>query len=60
MNHIVTYLESKNAIFHGAMVLMILYVPHAGHLFVKLEHLDMTFHGISFLNWFYGVALAAA
>lgn len=59
MNHIVTYLESKNAIFHGAMILMILYVPHAGHLFVKLEHLDMTFYGISFLNWFYGVALAA-
>lgn len=59
MNHIVTYLESKNAIFHGALVLMILYVPHAGDLFVKLEHLDMTFSGFSFLNWIYGVALAA-
>lgn len=59
MHHVVTYLESKNAIFHGALVLMILYVPHAGALFVKLEHLDMTFSGFSFLNWLYGVALAA-
>lgn len=58
MNQVVTYLESKQAIFHGALVLMILYVPHAGHLFMKLEHLDMTFSGYSFLNWFYGVALA--
>lgn len=59
MNHIVTYLESKQAIFHGALVLMMLYVPHAGHLFMQLEHLDMTFAGYSFLNWFYGVAIAA-
>ena len=59
MNHIVTYLESKNAIFHGALVLMILYVPHAGALFVQLEHLDMSFSGFTFLNWLYGVGLAA-
>lgn len=59
MNQIVTYLESKNAIFHGALVLMILYVPHAGALFVQLEHLDMSFSGFTFLNWLYGVGLAA-
>ena len=59
MNQIVTYLESKQAIFHGALVLMILYVPHAGNLFMQLEHLDMTFSGYSFLNWVYGVGLAA-
>jgi hypothetical protein len=59
MNQIVNYLESKQAIFHGALVLMALYVPHAGHLFMKLEHLDMTFSGYSFLNWAYGVGLAA-
>jgi hypothetical protein len=58
MNRVVTYLESKQAIFHGALVLMILYVPHAGNLFMQLEHLDMTFSGYSFMNWFYGVALA--
>lgn len=58
MNQIVTYLESKNAIFHGALVLMILYVPHAGNLFMQLEHLDMTFSGYTFLNWLYGVAFA--
>jgi hypothetical protein len=59
MNNLINYLESKNAIFHGAVVLMALYVPHAGHLFMKLEHLDMTLSGYSVLNWFYGVALAA-
>ena len=58
MNRIVTYLESKQAIFHGALVLMVLYVPHAGNLFMQLEHLDMTFSGYTILNWFYGVALA--
>jgi hypothetical protein len=58
MNQLITYLESKNAIFHGALVLMMLYVPHAGDLFMKLEHLDMTFSGYTFLNWLYGVALA--
>jgi hypothetical protein len=58
MNRVVTYLESKQAIFHGALVLMVLYVPHAGNLFMKLEHLDMTFSGYSFMNWLYGVALA--
>ncbi|MBA4056150.1 MAG: hypothetical protein C0490_15655, partial [Marivirga sp.] len=58
MNQVVTYLESKQAIFHGALVLMVLYVPHAGNLFMQLEHLDMTFSGYSFMNWFYGVALA--
>jgi K+-sensing histidine kinase KdpD len=58
MNQIVTYLESKQAIFHGALVLMVLYVPHAGNLFMQLEHLDMTFSGYSFMNWLYGVALA--
>ena len=59
MNNIVTYLESKQAIFHGALILMILYVPHAGNLFMQLEHLDMTFSGYSVLNWIYGVGLAA-
>jgi hypothetical protein len=58
MNRIVTYLESKQAIFHGALVLMVLYVPHAGNLFMQLEHLDMSFSGYTILNWFYGVALA--
>lgn len=58
MNKIVDYLESKKAIFHGALVLIVLYVPHAGNLFMQLEHLDMTFFGFTFLNWFYGVALA--
>jgi hypothetical protein len=58
MNQVVTYLESKQAIFHGALVLMMLYVPHAGNLFMQLEHLDMAFSGYTFLNWIYGVALA--
>ena len=59
MNRIVTYLESKEVIFHGALALIILYVPHAGHLFMQLEHLDMTIFGFTFINWFYGIALAA-
>lgn len=58
MNKIVTYLESKEVIFHGSLLLIILYVPHAGRLFMNLEHLDMTISGYTFLNWFYGVALA--
>ena len=59
MNKVVTYLESKQAIFHGALILMMLYVPHAGNLFMQLEHIDMTFSGFTIFNWFYGVALAA-
>ena len=58
MNEIVTYLESKRAVFHGAMALMLLYVPHAGNLFMQLEHIDMSFSGFTGLNWLYGVALA--
>ncbi len=58
MNKIVTYLESTEVVFHGALLLIILYVPHAGHLFIQLEHLDMTLFGFSFLNWLYGIALA--
>lgn len=58
MNEIVTYLESKRAVFHGALALMLLYVPHAGNLFMQLEHIDMSFSGFSGLNWLYGVALA--
>jgi hypothetical protein len=59
MNQVVTYLQSKEAIFHGAMCLMLLYVPHSGSLFMQLEHLDMTFYGFTFMNWFYGMALGA-
>ena len=59
MNKIVTYLESKEVVFHGALMLIILYVPHAGHLFKNLEHLDMTIFGFSILNWVYGIALAS-
>jgi|SRR5690606_5169935 len=59
MNKLVTYLESKEVIFHSALALIVLYVPHAGHLFMKLEHLDMTFFGFTFFNWAYGIALAA-
>lgn len=58
MNQVVTYLHSKEAIFHGSMCLMLLYVPHSGSLFMQLEHLDMTFYGLTFMNWFYGLALA--
>ncbi|HYF66709.1 MAG TPA: hypothetical protein VD884_01175 [Ohtaekwangia sp.] len=58
MNEIVTYLESKKAVFHGALALMLLYVPHAGNLFMQLEHIDMSFSGFTVLNWLYGVALA--
>jgi hypothetical protein len=60
MKRLVNYLESKDAIFHGALVLILLYVPHAGNLFMQLEHIDMTFSGYTFLNWMYGVALAGA
>jgi hypothetical protein len=59
MNRIVTYLESKEVVFHGAIILIILYVPHAGHLFMQLEHLDMTIYGVTVLNWVYAIALAA-
>lgn len=59
MNKIVTYLESKEVVFHGAIALIILYIPHAGHLFMQLEHLDLTLFGYSFLNWMYCIALAA-
>lgn len=58
MNRVVTYLEIKEVIFHGSLLLILLYVPHAGSLFMHLEHLDMTISGYTFLNWFYGVALA--
>jgi len=59
MNSIVNYLQSKDAVFHGSLCLIILYVPHAGHLFQELEHLDMTIYGLTFLNWIYGLGLAA-
>lgn len=59
MNKIVSYLQSKEAVFHGSVCLIILYVPHAGHLFRELEHLDMTIGGMNFLNWVYGLSLAA-
>ncbi len=59
MNNIVNYLQSKEAVFHGSLLLIILYVPHAGHLFKELEHLDMAIMGFTFLNWVYGIALAA-
>ena len=58
MKKLVTYLESTDIVFHGALLLIILYVPHAGHLFMQLEHLDMTIFGFSLLNWLYGIALA--
>lgn len=58
MNKLVSYLESTEVVFHGALILIVLYVPHAGHLFIQLEHLDMTFLGFSILNWVYGFALA--
>lgn len=59
MKNIVSYLQSKEAVFHGSLCLIVLYVPHAGHLFKELEHLDMTLFGFTFLNWIYGIALAA-
>ena len=59
MNSIVKYLQSKEAVFHGSLCLIALYVPHAGHLFHELEHLDMTIYGFTFLNWIYGLGLAA-
>lgn len=60
MKKIVCYLQGKEVIFHGSLMLILLYVPHAGHLFVQLEHLDMTFYGVTVLNWLYGIALAGA
>jgi len=59
MNRVVAYLESKDVVFHCALALVLLYVPHAGHLFKQLEHIDMTVYGFTFLNWTYGIALAA-
>lgn len=59
MKNIVHYLQSKEAVFHGSLCLIILYVPHAGHLFRELEHLDMTVYEFTFLNWIYGLGLAA-
>lgn len=58
MNKVVSYLESKEAIFHGAVIMMALYVPHAGSLFMRLEHIDMSLAGFSLFNWIYGIALA--
>lgn len=60
MKKLVLYLESKDAIFHGGLFLICLYVPHAGDLFMKMEHIDMSFSGYTVLNWVYGVALAGA
>jgi hypothetical protein len=59
MNKIVTYLESKEIVFHAALALIILYIPHAGHLFKQIEHIDMTIYGFTVMNWIYGIALAA-
>lgn len=59
MKSIVDYLQSKEVVFHGSLCLIILYIPHAAHLFRELEHLDMTVFGFTFLNWVYGLALAA-
>ncbi|HMJ70350.1 MAG TPA: hypothetical protein VK508_15705 [Cyclobacteriaceae bacterium] len=59
MNKLVTFLESKQVVFLGAIVLMAFYVPHAGHLFMQLEHLDLTFYNFQFFNWVYGMGLAA-
>jgi hypothetical protein len=58
MKNIVHYLQSKEAVFHGSLLLIILYVPHAGHLFRTLEHLDMSVLGFTFFNWVYGLSLA--
>jgi hypothetical protein len=60
MKSITIFLQSKDAVFYGAMLLIILYVPHAGHLFKELEHVDLTFLGFSFFNWIYGIGLALA
>jgi len=59
MNKLVSYLESTEVVFHGALLLIILYVPHAGHLFMQLEHLDMSIYGFTVVNWLYDIALAA-
>ncbi len=53
MKKIAEYLESKEVIFHGSLALILLYVPHAGKLFMQLEHLDMSVAGFTFLNWVY-------
>jgi hypothetical protein len=58
MNRLVTYLESKEVVFHSALALIALYVPHAGHLFKQIEHIDMTIFGFTFMNWIYCIALA--
>lgn len=58
MKKIAEYLESKEVIFHGSLALILLYVPHAGKLFMQLEHLDMSVAGFTFLNWVYAIALA--
>jgi hypothetical protein len=57
MNKLVTYLESKDVVFHSTQASIILYVPHAGHLFKQIEHIDMTIYGFNFMNWAYGIAL---
>src|SRR5688500_18680441 len=59
MNKIVSYLESTEVIFHGALILIILYVPHAGHLFMQLERVAVTIFGFTVIDWLYGIALAA-
>lgn len=58
MKKVVDYLESKDAVFHGSICLMMLYVPHAGHLFKELEHLQLNLFGYD-LTWLYGIGLAA-
>lgn len=58
MKRIVIYRESTEVVFHIALILIIPYVPHAGNLFMQLEHLDITFYGYTFLNRAYGIALA--
>ncbi|MBT1712409.1 hypothetical protein KK062_29475, partial [Fulvivirgaceae bacterium PWU5] len=32
---------------------------HAGHLFMQMEHLDISVYGYTAFNWLYGIALAA-
>jgi hypothetical protein len=60
MKAFTNFLQSKDAVFYGAFILILLYVPHAGHLFRELEHVDLTIFGLSFLNWLYGIGLALA
>lgn len=59
INKIVTYLESKAVVFHAALALIILYIPHAGYLFKQIEHIDMMIYGFTIMNWIYRIALAA-